>query len=218
MIGTYSGGMKRRLDLAAALVHWPEVLFLDEPTTGLDPISRSRVWDEVRKINTELGVTIFLTTQYLEEADALADNVGIIDRGKLAVQGTPKDLKRARGADLIVARLDGDAETATAALRGIPDVSAVEAHGDQLTVSVTNGAVSHKHGSPGPQRTRCCREGIDSPNSHLGGRFPPGHRRAFPGRRWRPRGQHRRRGCKQLRVVITNASVDPMDPNDPLVR
>ena len=140
LIGTYSGGMKRRLDLAAALVHWPEVLFLDEPTTGLDPISRSRVWDEVRKINTELGVTIFLTTQYLEEADALADNVGIIDRGKLAAQGTPKDLKRARGADLIVARLDGDAETATAALRGIPDVSAVEAHGDQLTVSVTNGA------------------------------------------------------------------------------
>ena len=140
LIGTYSGGMKRRLDLAAALVHWPEVLFLDEPTTGLDPISRSRVWDEVRKINTELGVTIFLTTQYLEEADALADNVGIIDRGKLAVQGAPKDLKRARGADLIVARLDGDAETATAVLRGIPDVSAVEAHGDQLTVSVTNGA------------------------------------------------------------------------------
>ena len=128
------------MDLAAALVHWPEVLFLDEPTTGLDPISRSRIWDEVRKINTELGVTIFLTTQYLEEADALADNVGIIDRGKLAAQGTPKDLKRARGADLIVARLDGDAETATAALRGIPDVSAVEAHGDQLTVSVTNGA------------------------------------------------------------------------------
>ena len=140
LIGTYSGGMKRRLDLAAALVHWPEVLFLDEPTTGLDPISRSRIWDEVRKINTELGVTIFLTTQYMEEADALADNIGIIDRGKLAVQGTPGDLKRARGADLIVARLDGDAETATAALRGIPDVSAVEAHGDQLTVSVTNGA------------------------------------------------------------------------------
>ena len=92
LIGTYSGGMKRRLDLAAALVHWPEVLFLDEPTTGLDPISRSRIWYEVRKINTELGVTIFFATQYMEEADALADNIGIIDRGKLAVQGTPGDL------------------------------------------------------------------------------------------------------------------------------
>ena len=80
LIGTYSGGMKRRLDLAAALIHHPEVLFLDEPTTGLDPLSRSRVWDEVREINAGLGVTIFLTTQYLEEADALAERVGIIDQ------------------------------------------------------------------------------------------------------------------------------------------
>ena len=76
-VGTYSGGMKRRLDLAAALIHDPEVLFLDEPTTGLDPISRNRVWEEVRRINKVLGVTIFLTTQYLEEADMLAARVGI---------------------------------------------------------------------------------------------------------------------------------------------
>ena len=140
VIGTYSGGMKRRLDLAAALVHWPEVLFLDEPTTGLDPISRSRIWDEVRRINSELDVTIFLTTQYLEEADALADNIGIIDQGKLAAQGAPKDLKRARGADLILVRLEGDPESAAAALRDIPAVTAVEVHGAQLTVSVSNGA------------------------------------------------------------------------------
>ena len=77
-VGTYSGGMKRRLDLAAALVHNPEVLFLDEPTTGLDPVSRARMWEEVRRLNRELNVTIFLTTQYLEEADELADRVGII--------------------------------------------------------------------------------------------------------------------------------------------
>ncbi len=140
LVGTYSGGMKRRLDLAAALIHNPLVLFLDEPTTGLDPISRVRIWDEVRTINNELGVTIFLTTQYLEEADALAHRVGIIDHGSLAAQGAPADLKRARGSDLIVVRLDGDAEAAANAVRQIPSVSEVEAHGQELTVSVANGA------------------------------------------------------------------------------
>ena len=95
-IGTYSGGMKRRLDLAAALVHNPEVLFLDEPTTGLDPISRAKVWDEVRRLNEQLGMTIFLTTQYLEEADQLAHRVGIINGGKLVAEGTPEELKRTR--------------------------------------------------------------------------------------------------------------------------
>ena len=81
--------MQRRLDLAAALVHNPEVLFLDEPTTGLDPVSRASVWEEVRRLNDELGMTIFLTTQYLEEADELADRVGIIDDGRLVAEGTP---------------------------------------------------------------------------------------------------------------------------------
>ena len=91
-IGTYSGGMRRRLDLAAALVHTPEVLFLDEPTTGLDPVSRKAIWEEVRKLNQE-GTTVFLTTQYLEEADQLADRVGIISGGKLVAEGTPGALK-----------------------------------------------------------------------------------------------------------------------------
>ena len=91
-IGTYSGGMRRRLDLAAALVHTPEVLFLDEPTTGLDPVSRKAIWEEVRKLNQE-GTTVFLTTQYLEEADQLADRVGIISGGKLVAEGTPEALK-----------------------------------------------------------------------------------------------------------------------------
>ena len=140
MIGTYSGGMKRRLDLAAALVHNPTVLFLDEPTSGLDPISRARIWDEVRNINSELNVTIFLTTQYLEEADALAHRVGIIDRGKLATQGAPADLKRARGSDLIVVRLEGEVAEATEALSNISQVENVEVHGQELTVSVANGA------------------------------------------------------------------------------
>ncbi len=91
-VGTYSGGMQRRLDLAAALVHEPRVLFLDEPTTGLDPVSRKTIWEEVRGLNEE-GTTVFLTTQYLEEADQLADNVGIIDSGKIVAEGTPESLK-----------------------------------------------------------------------------------------------------------------------------
>jgi ABC-2 type transport system ATP-binding protein len=91
-VGTYSGGMRRRLDLAMALVHEPRVLFLDEPTTGLDPVSRSTIWDEVRHLNDE-GTTVFLTTQYLEEADQLADRVGIIDDGRMAAEGTPDQLK-----------------------------------------------------------------------------------------------------------------------------
>src|SRR5256885_1396061 len=91
-IKTYSGGMKRRLDLASALVHQPEVLFLDEPTTGLDPASRLTVWDEVRRINAR-GTTIFLTTQYLEEADQLCDRLAIIDGGLIVREGTPAGLK-----------------------------------------------------------------------------------------------------------------------------
>jgi ABC-2 type transport system ATP-binding protein len=91
-IGTYSGGMKRRLDLALALLHRPRLLFLDEPTTGLDPQSRAALWDEVRRLARD-GVTVFLTTQYLEEADVLADRVGIIDHGKIVAEGTPIELK-----------------------------------------------------------------------------------------------------------------------------
>jgi ABC-2 type transport system ATP-binding protein len=91
-VGTYSGGMRRRLDLATALVHSPEVLFLDEPTTGLDPVSRQAIWEEVKRLNDE-GTTVFLTTQYLEEADKLADRVGIISGGRLVAEGTPSQLK-----------------------------------------------------------------------------------------------------------------------------
>ena len=92
-VGGYSGGMKRRLDLALALVHEPRILFLDEPTTGLDPQSRSALWDEVGRLAHDEGITVFLTTQYLEEADVLADRVGIIDRGKIVAEGTPAQLK-----------------------------------------------------------------------------------------------------------------------------
>jgi ABC-2 type transport system ATP-binding protein len=138
-IGTYSGGMKRRLDLAAALVHRPEVLFLDEPTTGLDPLSRSEVWTEIRRLNAELGMTIFLTTQYLEEADALADRVGIIDGGRVVAEGTPEELKRSVGRDLIVAEVEGDDAVALAGLRGLEGVDAVSSEAGRIVVSTCDG-------------------------------------------------------------------------------
>lgn len=100
-VGKYSGGMRRRLDLALALVHEPDILFLDEPTTGLDPASRRDIWAEVRRLNKEHGMTIFLTTQYLEEADELADRIAIIKQGEIAVEGTPADLKAQLGTESI---------------------------------------------------------------------------------------------------------------------
>jgi ABC-2 type transport system ATP-binding protein len=102
----YSGGMKRRLDLASALLHRPRVLFLDEPTTGLDPTSRSLIWDRMRQLRRQFGATIFLTTQYLEEADQLADRVGIIDRGRIVREGAPASLKAEVGADVIDIAVD----------------------------------------------------------------------------------------------------------------
>ena len=140
LIGTYSGGMKRRLDLAASLIHNPEVLFLDEPTTGLDPISRARVWEEVRRVNRERDVTIFLTTQYLEEADELADRVGIINRGRLMAEGTPADLKRSLGNDVIIAQVDGQAEQAREAVRHLEGVVGVDATGSDVIIQASNGA------------------------------------------------------------------------------
>ena len=141
-ISTYSGGMRRRLDLAAALVHNPDVLFLDEPTTGLDPVSRARVWEEVRQLNEQLGMTIFLTTQYLEEADALADRVGILNAGRLVAEGSPTELKRSVGNDVIVARVDGDASTAVAAVASIAGVQAVDPRGNELVITADNGAAT----------------------------------------------------------------------------
>jgi ABC-2 type transport system ATP-binding protein len=100
-VGGYSGGMKRRLDLALALVHSPRILFLDEPTTGLDLQSRSALWEEVSRLAREEGMTVFLTTQYLEEADALADRVGIIDHGHIVAEGTPTQLKEEIGSPTV---------------------------------------------------------------------------------------------------------------------
>jgi ABC-2 type transport system ATP-binding protein len=114
-VGGYSGGMKRRLDLALGLVHDPRVLFLDEPTTGLDPKSRNDLWAEVGRLAKEDGVTVFLTTQYLEEADVLADRVGIIERGRIVAEGTPAQLKAEIGRPTVEAVPRNDADRAAVA-------------------------------------------------------------------------------------------------------
>ncbi len=139
LVSTYSGGMKRRLDLAASLMHSPSVLFLDEPTTGLDPQGRLRVWEEVRRLNRSHGMTVFLTTQYLEEADELSSRIGIINHGKLAAEGPPATLKRTVGNDVVVARLDEGHDVALAALNGVDGVDSVERHGDELIISTSDG-------------------------------------------------------------------------------
>jgi ABC-2 type transport system ATP-binding protein len=139
---TYSGGMKRRLDLASALVHSPQVLFLDEPTTGLDPASRLTVWEEVRRINAA-GTTVFLTTQYLEEADQLCDRVAIIDAGMIVAEGTPERLKAQMGHDVVRLTLDGaDAQATEAAVRDLPGLGRVVAEPDELALYLEDGAGS----------------------------------------------------------------------------
>jgi ABC-2 type transport system ATP-binding protein len=137
---TYSGGMKRRLDLASALVHSPSVLFLDEPTTGLDPASRMTIWDEVRRINAA-GTTVFLTTQYLEEADELCDRLAIIDGGEIVIEGTPSELKADMGHDVVTLSLEGSDLTSTeAALADLPGMERIVPEQDGLSLYVRDGA------------------------------------------------------------------------------
>jgi ABC-2 type transport system ATP-binding protein len=144
-VGTYSGGMRRRLDLAMALIHEPEVLFLDEPTTGLDPTSRATLWEEVRRLRDE-GTTVFLTTQYLEEADQLADRVGIIDHGRLVAEGTPAALKAQVGSphlDITFVAEDGrpELERARAAVGPFGDLCSTTPGAD-LSLRVVDGAAA----------------------------------------------------------------------------
>lgn len=141
-IGGYSGGMRRRLDLAAALVHRPSVVFLDEPTTGLDPVSREAVWRYVRELNSGDGVTFFLTTQYLEEADRLADDLAIMDAGKIIARGTPSELKASIGTDVVSVGIEGGPEAVsraadvTRALEGIERLQVLE---DGLVIYIAEG-------------------------------------------------------------------------------
>jgi ABC-2 type transport system ATP-binding protein len=141
----YSGGMRRRLDLACALVHKPRIVFLDEPTTGLDPITRDAVWRYVSDLNQTEGVTFFLTTQYLEEADRMAHAVAIIDKGKIVASGSPEALKSAVGADAVAMTFQQGPTAVPLAepiLRRMDDVRDVRIAGEEIVVYVRNGAAS----------------------------------------------------------------------------
>lgn len=137
--GKYSGGMRRRLDLALTLVHKPKILFLDEPTTGLDPSNRKAIWKEIKRLNKEEGTTIFLTTQYLEEADQLADRISIINEGKIVASGSAEELKRTLGFDAIqlVFHEPEEAERASKVLRDIGEN--LERSREEVTVYTENG-------------------------------------------------------------------------------
>ena len=139
----YSGGMKRRLDVAIGLVHRPRVLFLDEPTTGLDPEARAAMWVEVERLAVQESLTILLTTHYLEEADRLAERVAIVSRGRVVVQGTPDELKaglRGESVTVELAEADGRGEDAAAVVAAIEGASEVALEGGQVRARVPNGA------------------------------------------------------------------------------
>ena len=135
---TWSGGQKRRLDIAIGLVHHPTLVFLDEPTTGLDPQSRANMWDEVKRLRDE-GTTVFLTTHYLDEADVLCDRLAIIDHGSIVAEGTPDELKRRIAGDVVTIGIDGDQEAARSLLADREFVRDVSIHGELLRLYVDRG-------------------------------------------------------------------------------
>ena len=142
-VKTYSVGMKRRLDLASALVHQPSILFLDEPTEGLDPASRQTLWREVERLNGDMGVTVLLTTHYLEEADRLADRLAIVDQGRIVADGTPAALKAAIGGDVVTVTVDpARRDQAHEALRGLVGVREVRPDDAGLTLFVEDGSTA----------------------------------------------------------------------------
>ena len=142
LVKTLSGGQRRRLDIALGLVHSPRLVFLDEPTTGLDPQSRSHLWEHIRGIRSELGTTVFLTTHYLEEADALCDRVLIIDHGRIVAGGTPGELKRRISGDIITLSVSGDPAAAAGLLAADPGVRDVASNHRVLRLSVEQGELA----------------------------------------------------------------------------
>jgi ABC-2 type transport system ATP-binding protein len=138
---TYSGGMRRRLDVGLGIVHRPLVLFLDEPTTGLDPQARARMWDEIRLLR-ELGTTVFLTTHYLEEADALADRLAIIDHGQIVAEGTADSLKRQVAGDVITLGVDGNQDQVLATVRDQAFVREASSEDELIRLYVDQGDVA----------------------------------------------------------------------------
>jgi ABC-2 type transport system ATP-binding protein len=147
IVSTYSGGMRKRLDIAMGLIHHPDLIFLDEPTVGLDPQTRVHIWEYIRNLAKTMGVTIFLTTHYMEESDHLADRIAIIDRGKLITMGTPGELKQSISGDVVVLSLstsEGDYDNelirrTESMLSGKPFVTGTQAMNGEVAVYVENG-------------------------------------------------------------------------------
>jgi ABC-2 type transport system ATP-binding protein len=139
LVKTLSGGQRRRLEIALGLVHSPPLVFLDEPTTGLDPQSRSNLWGHIRSLREHLGTTIFLTTHYLEEADTLCDRVMVIDHGKIVAEGSPEALKRRISGDLVTLSVSADPGTARGMFTGRPGVRDVAVDGRMLRLTVEHG-------------------------------------------------------------------------------
>jgi ABC-2 type transport system ATP-binding protein len=140
-VQTYSGGMRRRLELACGLINRPRVLFLDEPTLGLDVQTRTATWEYIRKLKKEFGMTLFMTTHYLEEADTLCDRVAIIDHGKIVVTGTPEDLKHSLGGDVITLSIKDDPDV-TELIRSVENVKDVKKENDSYRIKAENGEVT----------------------------------------------------------------------------
>jgi ABC-2 type transport system ATP-binding protein len=138
---TYSGGQRRRVDIALGIIHGPKIVFLDEPTTGLDPQSRAHMWDEVRRLRDE-GTTVFLTTHYLEEADALCDRISIMDGGEIVAEGTPESLKQAISGDVVTLGITGSLDVAEALLKAEPYVRKSEAIDGGVKLYVDAGATA----------------------------------------------------------------------------
>jgi ABC-2 type transport system ATP-binding protein len=141
-VKTYSGGMRRRLEIARGLMHIPRLLFLDEPTLGLDPQTRRRIWDYIRNLKQEEGATIILTTHYMDEADNLCDRIAIIDNGRIVALGSPSDLKASMGGDLVELVLNEPVESFTEELRSHPNFTKVETNSDSIRLSSTQGGSS----------------------------------------------------------------------------
>jgi ABC-2 type transport system ATP-binding protein len=163
LVGTFSGGMRRRLEVARGLVHSPKILFLDEPTTGLDPVSRSNVWEMIQKLKEQAGLTLLLTTHYMDEADKLCDRIAIVDHGRLEALDTPTRLKDSvPGADVVEAEFQGAPPDWHKTLAALPQVAAVTEHDGVVRLSSHNGpdTVAGLMETAGKNRVKVRRVGI----------------------------------------------------------